>query len=196
MPGEDIRPLQSKPIYKDSYTSCFSSSSFILMTESFHYYQENMEALPAHALHMKPHFMHLDLRWKYRSRSSYIHGKYTSRSLRKLSSGYCYSECALLRHQLCLLYFSVRVSDSRPLSTWFSLEREAANHVRLPAHFSHRPPLGILAKIHFTTTTTTTTTDMCIHTMPVFSSISYVHHSIQIGCRDLVQSVSQLKYYL
>jgi len=29
MPGEDIRPLQSDPIYKDSYTSCFSSSELL-----------------------------------------------------------------------------------------------------------------------------------------------------------------------
>ncbi len=59
------------------------------------------------------------------------------------------------------------VSDSRPLSTWFPLEREAANHVRPPAYFNHRAPLGILAKNTLTTTTTSTTTDtMCfVHTL-------------------------------
>ncbi len=104
-PGEDIRPFNPNPftMIPTQAVPHPVSSSFILMTESFHYYQKKMKALPAHASHMLPCFLLPDLRWKYRSWSLY------PISRRKPSSGYYYSERVLQRHQLCLLYFSVRV---------------------------------------------------------------------------------------
>lgn len=172
-PGEDIRPLQSKSIYNDSNTSCSSSSELILHIDDWIISllsKENESSgssrithattFPASRPQVKVQITIFVSPWK--------------NMLRYLEENRCLVIAILnvSRRDTSFACTTFQcVSDSRPLSTWFSLEREAENHVRLPAYFNHRAPLGILAKN--TLTTTTTTTDTYTHRPNFQFSVDY-----------------------